>query len=83
VSAAEGLGLQTLPAGRAEEFYEEAPRGRSASHYLQVKAALALLYDMLGATNPLADCAASKFARKNIELRYQTASHLGCANRSN
>ena len=47
-SAAEGLALQTLPSERAGEFYEEATRGRSASHHLQVKAALALLYDVLG-----------------------------------
>ena len=35
-------------------MYEEATRGRSASHHLQVKAALALLYDVLGSTNPFA-----------------------------
>ncbi len=32
-SAAEGLVLQTLPAERAGQFYEEATRGRSASHH--------------------------------------------------
>ncbi len=47
-AAAEGLALETLPSERAGEFYEEATRGRSASHHLQVKAALALLYDVLG-----------------------------------
>ena len=47
-SAAEGLVLQTLPGERAREFYEGATRGRSASHHLQVKAALVLLYDVLG-----------------------------------
>jgi hypothetical protein len=45
-AAAEGLALETLPSDRAGEFYEAATRGRSASHHLQVKAALALLYDV-------------------------------------
>jgi site-specific recombinase XerD len=76
-SAAEGLALQTLPTERVGEFYEEATRGRSASHHLQVKAALALLYDILGTTNPYAKCEAPKFAPKNIELCYHTASQLG------
>ncbi|MGA7214255.1 MAG: hypothetical protein WBX20_08620, partial [Terrimicrobiaceae bacterium] len=39
-SAAKGLALQTLPKERAGEVYEEATRGRSASHHLQVKGAL-------------------------------------------
>jgi site-specific recombinase XerD len=48
-AAAEGLALETLPSDRAGEFYKEATRGRSASHHhLQVKAALALLYDVVG-----------------------------------
>ena len=42
-AAAEGLVLETFPVKRVGEFYEEATRGRSASHHLQVKAALALL----------------------------------------
>jgi site-specific recombinase XerD len=45
-SAAEGVVLETLPSERAGEFYEETTQGRSASHHLQVKAALALLYDV-------------------------------------
>ena len=32
LSAAEGFALETLPEDRAGEFYEEATRGRSASH---------------------------------------------------
>jgi hypothetical protein len=40
--AAEGLVLETFRVERVGEFYEEATRGRSASHHLQVKAALAL-----------------------------------------
>ena len=62
---------------RLGEFYEGATRGRSASHHLQVKAALALLYDVLDATNPFAECAAPKFSPEKIELRYHTASQLG------
>jgi hypothetical protein len=42
-----------------------------------VKAALALLYDVLAATNPFAECAAPKFSPEKIELRYHTASQLG------
>ena len=76
-SAAEGAALPTLPVEGAGEFYAETTRGRSASHHLQVKAALALLYDVLDTTNPFAQCEAPKFARKNIELRYHTASQLG------
>jgi hypothetical protein len=51
-AAAEGLVLETLPSERVGEFYEEATRGRSASHHLQVKAALALLYHVLDTPNP-------------------------------
>ena len=77
-SAAEGLALGTLPSDRAGEFYKEATRGRSASHHhLQVKAALALLYDVLDATNPFAECPAPKFSPEKTELRYHTASQLG------
>ena len=77
-AAAEGLALETLPSDRAGEFYEEATRGRSASHpHLQVKAALALLYDVLDATNPFAECPAPKFSPEKTELRYHTASQLG------
>jgi hypothetical protein len=76
-SAAEGLVLETLPSERAGEFYEEATRGKSASHHLQVKAALGLLYDVLGSTNPFAECAAPRFMPEKTELRYHTASQLG------
>jgi site-specific recombinase XerD len=76
-AAAEGLALETLPSERAGEFYEEATRGRSASHHLQVKAALALIYDVLGSTNPFAECPAPKFAPQKTELRYHTSSQLG------
>jgi hypothetical protein len=37
------LALETLPTKRAGVFYEEATRGRNASHQLEVKAALSLL----------------------------------------
>jgi hypothetical protein len=36
-AAAEGLVLETFPAERVGEFYEEATRGRSASHHLQAQ----------------------------------------------
>jgi hypothetical protein len=60
---------ETFPVERGGEFYEEATRGRSASHYLQVKAALALLYHVLGSPNPFAECLAPKFAPEKTELR--------------
>jgi site-specific recombinase XerD len=59
-AAAEGLLLKTFPVERVGEFYEEATSGRSASHHLQVKAALALLYHVLGSPNPFAQCHAPK-----------------------
>lgn len=76
-AAAEGLVLETLPPERVGEFYEEATRGRSASHHLQVKAALALLYHVLGSPNPFSYCLAPKFSPEKTELRYHTASQLG------
>jgi integrase len=76
-SAAEGLVLETLPSDKTAKFYEKATRGRSASHHLQVKAALALLYHVMGSTNPFAECAAPKFSPEKTELRYHTASQLG------
>ena len=76
-AAAEGLVLETFPAERVGEFYEEATRGRSASHHLQVKAALALLYHVLGSPNPFAKCLAPKFAPEKTELRYHTSSQMG------
>src|SRR5258707_7227146 len=67
---------RNLPS-RKGEFYEEATRGRSASHHLQIKAALALLYHVLGSTNPFAECPAPKFAPEKTELRYHTSSQFG------
>jgi site-specific recombinase XerD len=76
-AGAEGLVLETFPVERVGEFYEEATRGRSASHHLQVKAALALLYHVLGSPNPFAECLAPKFAPEKTELLYHTSSQLG------
>jgi hypothetical protein len=72
-----GLALETLPLDRAAEFYEEATCGRSASHQLQVNAALAFLYYVLGSSNPFIECLAPKFAPEKTELRYHTPSQLG------
>jgi hypothetical protein len=76
-TAAECLALETLPSDKAGKFYEEATRGRSASHHLQVKAALSLLYHVLGSKNPFAECPAPKFAPEKTELRYHSSSQLG------
>jgi hypothetical protein len=51
--------------------------GWSASHHLQVKAALALLYVLLRSANPFAAGQSPKLAPKEIELRYHTASQVG------
>jgi hypothetical protein len=66
-AAGEGLALETLPVERVGEFDEEATRGLSASHHLQVKAALALLYHVLGSTNPFAEC--RQLALVGLQLR--------------
>ena len=68
---------RNLAPERVVDFYEEATRGRSASHHLQVKAALALLYHVLGSPNPFAQCHGPKFAPEKTELRYHTSSQLG------
>ena len=47
------------------------------SHHLQVKAGLALLYVVLNATHPFAECPAPKFSPEKTELRYHTAPQLG------
>jgi hypothetical protein len=51
--------------------------GRSASHHLQVKAALSLLCEVLSSPNPFHECLAPKFASEKTLLRYHTASQLG------
>ena len=83
-AAAEGLVLETFPVERVGEFYEEATRGRSASHHLQVKAALALLYHVLDTPNPFSSCHAPKFAPRKpscatIPLRSSDNCCANCA----
>ena len=65
--AALGVGIggryRTIHAASSElatEFYSSATRGRSASHHLQVKAALAQFYRVLAAPNPFAGDAGSE-----------------------
>ena len=72
-----GLVFETLPSERVREFYEEATLGRSASHHLPVKAALALLYHVLDTPNPSSYYHAPKFTTEKTELRYHTSSQLG------
>jgi hypothetical protein len=80
-AAAEGLVLETFPVERVGEFYEEATRGRSASHHLQVKAALALLYHVLDTPNPFSYCHAPKFApeENRAALPYRFAARTTAA----
>lgn len=75
-ATAEDATLATLPKERARIFYESATRDRSASHHLQFKAAVALLYKVLGAPNPFAECLAPKFQIERTEMRYHTPSQL-------
>lgn len=75
-ATADDTTLATLPTERARTFYEQATQGRSASHHLQCKAALALLYKVLGVPNPFAECLAPNFEIARTELRYHTASQL-------
>lgn len=75
-ATAEGLALETLPTDRAGEFYESITRNRSASHHLQVKAALALLYKVLSSPNPFTECHAPRFQIDKTELRYHTPAQL-------
>jgi integrase/recombinase XerC len=75
-AAAEDIALATLPVNAAKAFYHATTRGLSTSHHLQVKAALSLLYKVLGAPNPFAECLAPKFQIEKTELRYLTATQL-------
>jgi integrase/recombinase XerD len=76
-AAAEGVALSTMPRELAAEFYSSATRGRSASHHLQVKAALGHFYRVLAAPNPFAECDAPKFRIEATEVRYHTPMQLG------
>jgi site-specific recombinase XerD len=76
-SVAEGLVLETFAIGEGSGVLRRGDSRPERLHHLQVKAALALLYHVLGSTNPFAECAAPKFAPEKIELRYHTASQLG------
>jgi len=73
-AAAEGLALETLPSNRAGSPTRRRLAGRSASHHLQVKSAISLLYHVLGSTNQFAECPAPKFTPGKTELRYHAAS---------
>ena len=72
-AAAEGLVLETFPAERVSgEFYEEATRGRSASHHLQVKAALALLIELRAHGKEKAATSAEAFMYQSL-VRQESA----------
>ena len=65
-----------------EEGRSSLPRRRLAAEALpittsKVKAALALLYHVLGSTNPFAERPVPKLAPEKTELRYHTSSQLG------
>lgn len=70
-SAADGLDPSALPAERASALYAEWTKGKSASHHVQTKAALAFLYgNVFKALNPFAECLAPSFRPDRKEIRY-------------
>ena len=75
--AAEGLDSPTLPREKAREYYEELTRKRSASHHLQVKAALSILYRLVDKPNPFADYSAPRFKADALEIHFLEARELG------
>lgn len=75
-TAAEGLALETLPREQARAYYEELTRNRSASHHLQVKAALSFLYRRLDRPNPFTDCLTPRFRPEALEIRFLEASDM-------
>jgi hypothetical protein len=71
--------VSLLPSFRGEDWLLERVTAAAEERQFSqnTKAALALLYHVLGSTNPFAECAAPKFAPEKIELRYHTAAQLG------
>ena len=69
--------LEQLPKEVAAVFYGEVTAGRSASHHIQVKAALRFVYQFLEIQNPFLACLAPKFDINKVELKYLSAAQVG------
>jgi hypothetical protein len=57
----------------AEELYQKLTLERSASHHLQVKAALSFLYRLLDQNNPFSYCLAPRFRPEATEVQFLDA----------
>ena len=75
-TTAEGIDPAALPREKARAYYEELTRGRSASHHLQVKAAVSFLYKVLDRASPFVDCLAPRFRPEALEIRFLEAGDL-------
>lgn len=72
----EGFDLAALPREKARAYYEDLTRKRSASHHLQVKAAVSFLYKVLDRSNPFVDCLAPRFRPETLEIQFLEAADL-------
>jgi integrase/recombinase XerC len=77
MEAAMGISLDTSPRETIEEVYCSLTSGRSASHHLQVRSALALLYSRQGKNNPFIECAAPRFDIAKVAIRYLSPEQMG------
>ncbi len=75
-TTAEGLDLGALPREKALTYYEDLTRDRSASHHLQVKAAISFLYKVLDRLNPFEDCLSPRFRPDAGEIHFLEAANL-------
>ncbi len=69
-TTAEKIAIESIPAELVRAWYDDLTRDRSASHHLQVRAALSFLYSVLDAPNPFVKCPAPSFSAEKIEIRY-------------
>lgn len=76
-AVAEGVEIENLPSGYARDFYARVTEGRGASHHLQVKAALSLVYRVTGTPNPFVGCLAPEFDIERVELKYLSGPQIG------
>lgn len=75
-TTAEGFDLAAIPREKARAYYEELTRERSASHHLQVKAAISFLYKLLDRASPFVDCLAPRFRPGSLEIRFLEAGEM-------
>ena len=74
LEASMGISFQTADHEKIEEIYAILTTGRSASHHLQVKSALSMLYARIGKENPFAKCKGPRFDITNVAIKHLTAS---------